>query len=43
MVNHREYYKEEGGGFSQFQAMVSFMSLFMPVAHLCIKSAAIMH
>jgi hypothetical protein len=26
MVNHRKYYKGEGGGFPQVQAMVSFVN-----------------
>jgi hypothetical protein len=51
MVNHKEYYKGEGGhGFSQVRAMVNFVSLCMLVAHLCMfmvcpctKNAPTMH
>jgi hypothetical protein len=32
MERHREYYKGEGGGFPQVQAMVSFVNLRLPVA-----------
>jgi len=37
---HKIYYKGEGGGFPQVQAMVN---LNFPVAHLSTKSASIMH
>jgi hypothetical protein len=33
MANHREYYKGEGGGFPQVQAMVSLVNLCILVAH----------
>jgi hypothetical protein len=42
MANHREYYKGEGGGFPQVQAMVSIMNLCMPMSHLCTKVAPTM-
>ncbi len=38
MANHKEYYEGEGGGFPQIQVMMSFMSLCMPMAHMCTKS-----
>jgi hypothetical protein len=37
MAKHRVYYKGEGGGFPQIQAMMSPVSLCLHVAHLCIK------
>jgi len=40
---HKVYYKGEGGGFPQVQAMVSLVSPSLPVAHLNTKSAPIMH
>jgi hypothetical protein len=43
MVNYREYYKGEVGGFPQVRVVVSFISLCMPVAYLCTKSVPIMH
>jgi hypothetical protein len=43
MVSHREYYKGKGGGFSQVQAMVSFMSLCILVVRSSTKSPATMH
>jgi hypothetical protein len=43
MVNHREYYKGEGGGFPQVRAMVNIVSPCMPVVHLCTKNAPTMH
>jgi hypothetical protein len=43
MARRIEYYKGEGGGFPQIQAMVSFVNLCLPVACLCIKSAQTMH
>jgi hypothetical protein len=43
MAKHREYYKGEGGGFPQVQAMVSLVSLFLPVAHLCTKNIPTTH
>jgi len=43
MAMHREYYKGEGGGFPQVQAVVSLVSLCLLVVRLCTKSAPIMH
>jgi hypothetical protein len=43
MVNHKKYYKREGGGFFQIQAVVSLVSSYMPMVHLCTKSVPIMH
>jgi hypothetical protein len=43
MAKHREYYKGEGGGFLQVQAMVSLVSMCLPVARLCTKNAPVMH
>jgi hypothetical protein len=43
MAMHREYYKGEGGGFPQVQAVMSFVSLRLPVAHPCTKGASTMH
>jgi hypothetical protein len=43
MARRKVYYKGEGGGFPQIQAMVSFMSLNLPVAPPNTKSAPIMH
>jgi len=43
MKRHRIYYKGEGGGFPQVQAVVSLVNLSLPVAHLSIKSAPTMH
>jgi len=40
---HRIYYKGEGGGFPQVQAVLSLVSPNLPVAHLSIKSASTMH
>jgi len=40
MAKHKEYYKEEGGGFPQVWARVSFVNLCMPMVHLCTKSVA---
>jgi hypothetical protein len=39
----RIYYKGEGGGFPQVQAMVSFVSPKLPVVHPSTKSAQTMH
>jgi hypothetical protein len=39
---YKVYYKGEGGGFSQVQAMVSLVSLNLLVAHSNTKSAASM-
>jgi hypothetical protein len=43
MAMHKEYYKGEGGGFPQVWAMVNFVSLCLPMARLCTKSAPTMH
>jgi hypothetical protein len=43
MARHRIYYKGEGGGFPQVQAMVSLVSLSLLVARPNTKSAIIMH
>jgi hypothetical protein len=37
MAMHKVYYKGEGGGFPQVRAVVSLVSLCLPVAYLCIK------
>ncbi len=38
MAMHRDYYKGEGGDFSQVRAMVSLVSLCLPMAYPCIKN-----
>ncbi len=40
---HIVYYKGEGGGFPQVQAVVSLMNLNLPVARPNTKSALTMH
>jgi len=40
---HKVYYKGEGGGFPQVRAMVSLVSLSLPVAHPSTKSVPTMH
>ncbi len=40
---HRVYYKREGGGFPQVQAVVSLVSLSLPMAHPNTKNVQIMH
>jgi hypothetical protein len=40
---HKVYYKGEGGGFPQVQAMVSRVSPSLPVACPSTKSAQTMH
>jgi hypothetical protein len=37
MAKHRVYYKGEGGGFPQVQAVVSLVSLWLFVARPCTK------
>jgi hypothetical protein len=37
MARHRIYYKGEGGGFPQVQALVSLVNLCLPVIHPCTK------
>jgi hypothetical protein len=43
MARHREYCKEESGGFPQIWAVVSIVSLCLHVVHLCMKNVPIMH
>jgi hypothetical protein len=43
LARHREYYKGEGGGFPQVQAMVNLMNPCLPVVHLCTKNALTLH
>jgi len=43
MERHKIYYKREGGGFPQVWAVVSFVSLSLPMVHLSTKSAPTMH
>jgi len=43
MANQKKYYKGEGGGFPQVLAMVSVVSLCMPMVCSCTKSAPTMH
>jgi len=38
VTRHRIYYKGEGGGFPQVQAMVSLVSPCLPMARPCIKN-----
>jgi hypothetical protein len=38
MINHREYYKREGGGFLQVRVMVNLMSLCVFMVHSCTKN-----
>jgi hypothetical protein len=40
---HIVYYKKEGGGFPQIKAVVSLMSLCLPVVRSCTKIIPIMH
>jgi len=40
---HKVYYKGEGGGFPQVQAVVNLMSLSLPMARPSTKSASTMH
>jgi hypothetical protein len=40
---HRVYYKGEGGGFPQVQAVVSLVSSSLPMVHPSTKSASTMH
>jgi hypothetical protein len=37
MARHIIYYKGEGGGFPQVRAVVSLVSLWLPVARPCTK------
>jgi len=43
VARHKEHYKREGGGFLQIRAMVSFMSVCLPVACLCTKGVPTRH
>jgi len=43
LERHKVYYKGEGGGFPQVRAMVSVVSLSMPMARPNTKSAPTMH
>jgi hypothetical protein len=43
MERHRVYYKGEGGGFPQVWAVVSLVSLSLPMARPSTKSAQTMH
>jgi len=43
VVNHKEYYKGEGGGFPQVWVVMNFMNSCMPMVHLCTKNVPIMH
>ncbi len=43
MARHRIYYKGEGGGFSQIQAVVGLVNPCLLVARPCTKSALAMH
>jgi len=43
IIKYKEYYKGEGGGFFQVPAMMSLVSLCMPVICLCTKSFLTMH
>jgi hypothetical protein len=40
---HKIYYKGEGGGFPQVQAMVSLVSLNLPMVSPSTKSVSTMH
>jgi hypothetical protein len=42
-VGHKEYYNGEGGGFPQVRVVVSLVSMCMPMARPCTKSATTMH
>jgi hypothetical protein len=43
MTMHKVYYKGEGVGFPQVRAMVSLVSLRLPMIHLNTKNALVMH
>jgi hypothetical protein len=42
MVSHKEYYKEEGGGFPQVWVVVSFVNSCIPVVRLYTKNVPTM-
>jgi hypothetical protein len=43
MVDHKDYYKGEGGGFLVVEVVVSLVSPCMPVVRLCTKNAPTTH
>jgi hypothetical protein len=43
MGRHKVYYKGEDNGFLQVRAMVSLVSLSLPMAHPSTKNAQTMH
>jgi hypothetical protein len=43
VAKHKEYYKREGGGFPQVQAVVNLVSLCLPMVRLCTKGVLAMH
>jgi hypothetical protein len=43
VARHKIYYKGEGGGFPQVQAVVSFMSPCLPMVHSCIEGVPATH
>jgi hypothetical protein len=43
MAMHKEYYKGEGGGFPQVRALVSLVSLYLPVPCSGTKNVSSMH
>jgi len=40
---HKKYYKGEGGGFPQIQAVVSLVILCLPMAYPCTKNVPTTH
>jgi hypothetical protein len=43
MVNHKVYYKGEGGGFPQVRVMVSLVNLNLSMVRVITKNASTMH
>jgi hypothetical protein len=43
VARHIEYYKGEGDGFPQVWAMLTFVSLCLPMAHPCTKGVPVTH
>jgi hypothetical protein len=43
MERHKVYYKGEGGGFPQVQAMVSLVNSSLPMTHPSTQSVQTMH
>jgi hypothetical protein len=43
VAKHRDYYKGEGGGLPQVQAMVNLVNSCMPMVHPCTKSVPTTH